>query len=122
MKRQETKLTSVRLCEACYQYANGFDTTVSMLVRLRANVLIDRYPAGLLTTERERLIRRARSYDRLTDGTRHYTKIRIPIQLLQFCKFNGINVTAACEFCILDAAHYLRSRPECYHGNCYHKN
>lgn len=40
------------------------------------------------------------------DGSRRYTKVRIPIVELDWLKFNGINVTAACEFAILDALHY----------------
>lgn len=106
-----TKFCSVRLSMAAlqelrkYQQANPSLTMARHIVQ-GLTILQDRYPDRLLQSEMERLLRRANAYDRLTDGSRTYTKVRIPTTQYEWLKFNEISITAACEFAIMDAQKY----------------
>lgn len=103
----KTRLTSIRLSQAAYEAA-ARRGRLSDCIRVGLRILHDRYPDRILLMERERLHRRANSYDQLTDGPRMYTKVRISTVELDWLKLNRINVTAACEFAIFDALKYYR--------------
>lgn len=107
-----SKITSVRLSEAAITRAYELSPNLSKAVVKGLHVLQTRYPDRIATNEHERLHRYGNTYDRYTIGSRTYTKIRIPILLLDFCKFNKINVSAACEWAVLDAPRYLRQEIE----------
>lgn len=104
--RYPKKLTSVRLPQAALEMAAEISPTLSRAVVAGLRILQDRYPEGIAPQERQRLHRRANYYDKLTAGSRTYTKIRIPVPILEWVKLNQINMTAACEFAILDAPRY----------------
>lgn len=105
-------IASVRLSEAAITRAYELSPYLSKLVIKGLVVLQTRYPDRILATEYVRLHRYANTYDRLTLGSRTYTKIRIPIPLIQFLRFNKINISAAAEWAILDAPRYLRLEKE----------
>lgn len=106
------KITSVRLSEAAITRAYELSPNLSKAVVKGLWVLQTRYPDRISTNEHIRLHRYGNAYDRLTIGSRTYTKIRIPVPLLDFFKFNSINVSAACEWAVLDAPRYLRQQIE----------
>lgn len=105
-------IASVRLSEAAITRAYELSPYLSKAVIKGLCVLQTRYPDRILATEYVRLHRYANTYDRYTLGSRTYTKIRIPIPLIQFLRFNKINMSAAAEWAILDAPRYLRLEVE----------
>lgn len=105
-------IASVRLSEAAITRAYESSPYLSKAVIKGLVVLQTRYPDRILATEYVRLHRYANTYDRYTLGSRTYTKIRIPIPLIQFLRFNKINMSAAAEWAILDAPRYLRLEVE----------
>lgn len=107
-----SKITSVRLSESAITRAYELSPNLSKAVIKGLWVLQTRYPDRIATNEYERLHRYGNTYDRYTIGSRTYTKIRIPVPLLDFFKLNSINVSAACEWAVLDAPRYLRQETE----------
>lgn len=107
-----SKITSVRLSEAAITRAYELSPYLSKAVIKGLVVLQTRYPDRILATEYVRLHRYGNTYDRYTLGSRTYTKIRIPVPLIQFLQFNKINISAAAEWAILDAPRYLRLEVE----------
>ena len=103
-----TTITSVRLSQAALQRASEISPFLSKAIRRGLPVLMDRYPERISKNEADRLHRNGNGYDRLTVGTRTYTKIRLPNAFRTFCQLNGINISAACDWAILDAPRYLR--------------
>lgn len=101
-------ITSVRLSQAALQKASEISPFLSKAIRRGLPVLMDRYPDRISKNEAERLHRKGNEYDRLTVGTRTYTKIRLPNSFRIFCQLNDINISAACDWAILDAPRYLR--------------
>lgn len=104
-----SKLTSVRLSQAAIQRAYEISPTLSKAIRRGLLVLMDKY-LELPNNEYERLHRKGNEYDRLTIGTRTYTKIRLPNALRSFCQLYDINISAACDWAILDAPRYLKKK------------
>lgn len=107
-----SKITSVRLSEAAITRAYELSPHLSQAVISGLFVLQTRYPDRILANEYVRLHRYGNTYDRYTLGSRTYTKIRIPILIIQFLQFNKINISAAAEWAILDAPRYLRLENE----------
>lgn len=107
-----SKITSVRLSEAAIQRAYDLSPALSKAVVRGLCVLQRRYPESIAPNEHERLHRYGNTYDRYTLGSRTYTKIRIPVSLLDFLRLNSINVSAACEWAVLDAPRYIRQEIE----------
>lgn len=107
-----SKITSVRLSEAAIQRAFELSPHLSKAVVRGLAVLQTRYPDRIAPNEHLRLHRHGNTYDRYTLGSRTYTKIRIPVSLLDFCKLNSINVSAACDWAVLDAPRYIRQEIE----------
>lgn len=105
-------IASVRLSEAAITRAYELSPYLSKAVIKGLVVLQTRYPERIAPNEYVRLHRYANTYDRYTLGSRTYTKIRIPIPLIQFLRFNKINMSAAAEWAILDAPRYLRLEVE----------
>lgn len=103
-----SKITSVRLSEAAIQRAYELSPQLSKAVVKGLFVLQTRYPDRIAPNEYVRLHRYGNTYDRYTLGSRTYTKIRIPMPLIQFLQLNKINISAAAEWAILDAPRYLR--------------
>ena len=101
-------IASVRLSEAAIQRAYELSPQLSKAVVKGLFVLQTRYPDRIASNEYVRLHRYSNTYDRYTLGSRTYTKIRIPVSLIQFLRFNKINISAAAEWAILDAPRYLR--------------
>lgn len=108
----EARITSVRLSQAAIQRAYELSRFLSVAVIKGLWVLQTRYPDRIAPNEYVRLHRYGNTYDRYTLGSRTYTKIRIPGLLLQFLQFNKINISAACDWAILDAPRYLRIEQE----------
>lgn len=107
-----SKITSVRLSEAAITRAYELSPSLSQAVIKGLCVLQTRYPERIAPNEYVRLHRYGNTYDRLTLGSRTYTKIRIPMPLIQFLQFNKINISAAAEWAILDAPRFLRLEAE----------
>ena len=103
-----TTITSVRLSQAALQRASEISPTLSKAIKRGLPVLMDRYPDRIANNEAERLHRNGNEYDRLTIGARTYTKVRLPNAFRSFCQLNNINISAACDWAILDAPRYLR--------------
>lgn len=103
-----SKITSVRLSEAALKRASDLSPYLSKCVIRGLAVLLDRYPERIAHNELERLHRHGNYYDTITNGSRTYTKIRLPVAARDFCKLNSINISAACEWAILDAPRYIR--------------
>lgn len=103
-----SKITSVRLSQAAIQRAYDLSPNLSKVVIKGLWVLQTRYPERIAPNEYVRLHRYGNTYDRYTLGSRTYTKIRIPVPLIQFLQFNQINISAASEWAVLDAPRYLR--------------
>lgn len=103
-----SKITSVRLSQAALARAAEISPYLSKIVIRGLAVLIVCYPEKIANNERQRLHRHGNYYDTITNGSRQYTKIRLPVQVRDFCKFNSINISAACEWAILDAPRYMR--------------
>lgn len=110
--RYPSKITSVRLSEAAIQRAYELSPSLSKVTVKGLWALQTRYPDRIAPNEYVRLHRYGNIYDRNTLGSRIYTKIRIPIPLIQFLQFNKINISAACDWAILDAPRYLRRELE----------
>lgn len=107
-KKRESKMTSVRLSEAAFDSASQQSPHLSKCVIRGLAVLLDRYPQKIAYNELERLHRHKNMYDTYINGSSVYTKIRLPVAVRDFCKFNSINISAACEWAILDAPRYMR--------------
>lgn len=107
-KHYPSMIASVRLSEAAITRAYELSPYLSKAVIRGLAVLQTRYPERIAPNEYVRLHRYSNTYDRYTLGSRTYTKIRIPIPLIQFLRFNKINMSAAAEWAILDAPRYLR--------------
>lgn len=103
-----SKLTSVRLSEAALRRASELSPYLSKCVIRGLSVLLDRYPDRIAYNELQRLHRHGNLEDVYTNGSRTYTKIRLPVAARDFCKLNSINISAACEWAILDAPRYIR--------------
>lgn len=103
-----TTITSVRLSQAALQRASEISPTLSKAIGRGLPVLMDRYPDRIAPNEYVRLHRYGNTYDRLAIGSRTYTKIRLPNAFRSFCQLNNINISAACDWAILDAPRYLR--------------
>lgn len=99
-----TKLTSIRMTQAAFDMSKG--QNLSRMIRVGLHVLEMRYP-NIARTEIDRLQRKGNYYDVLTCGARRYTKVRIPVLQLDWLRFNQLNISAACEWAILDSRRYL---------------
>ena len=111
-KHYPSMIASVRLSEVAITRAYELSPYLSKAVIKGLVVLQTRYPERIAPNEYVRLHRYSNTYDRYTLGSRTYTKIRIPIPLIQFLRFNKINMSAAAEWAILDAPRYLRLEVE----------
>lgn len=96
-----TTLISLRLPQACFEKAARNGVPLSKLIKYGLNRLLLQYPYindDIMT----RLFRHGRYIDEVTNGSRKITKYRIDVVHLEFCRYNNINVTAACECAVLD--------------------